>query len=119
MRRAFRAGATGYVSKLDGPAELSAGLGALAAGERFVSRRISSVFLQKLTSGRIKSTESEIDILSNREVEIFRMVGEGLGASAISRGLGVTVKTVETHCQRITVKLDLRGMEPLAWRRDG
>ena len=104
LERAFRAGARGYVSLREEPTEVFAGLARLAAGELFASRRVSHLLLEHLAQRR-RPAAWEVATLSDRELQVFRLLGEGLGATAIARDLGLSVKTIETHQSRMKEKL--------------
>jgi DNA-binding NarL/FixJ family response regulator len=118
LERVFQAGASGFVSKLDGEGELANGIMQLGmTGERFVSRRMSHLLMENLKAGRmIKSAARATKALSPREMEVFLLVGKGQGATAAARSLGISVKTVETHHRRIREKLGLRDGEDLKRR---
>jgi DNA-binding NarL/FixJ family response regulator len=117
MQRAFRAGARGYVSKHDEPSEVLAGLEALRRGMRFASRRVLHLLLGHLASGTMNAHagtastangHADPSVLSGREMEVFELIGAGFGPSAIALELRISVKTVETHQQRIKEKLRLK-----------
>lgn len=107
VRRAFRAGARAYVTKLDEGGEVMMGLERMLAGELFASARVSHLLLERLAEGSSAGSEREVELLSDRELQVFLLLGRNLGATAISRELGVSVKTVETHQQRMKEKLGL------------
>jgi len=113
VRRAFRSGASGYVSKLDDLDELNSSLENVLQGRLYASRRVSEGLLEELTDRDMERRGKEVDTLSNRELHIFRLIGSKIGATAIARELGITVKTVETHQLRIKQKLKVRSCEEL------
>jgi len=85
----------------------------ILAGEVYLSDRMQSVLLQKV---RGKTSSQPVSVLSNltdREYEIFRMIGLGLGASEIAAKLNRSVKTVETHRANLKQKLGLRNASDL------
>jgi DNA-binding NarL/FixJ family response regulator len=107
VQRVFSAGACGYVTRRDPvPALIDAVLGA-ASGERHVSPRIAKVLLERLAKGDVNFASVDEPRLSTREWQIFRMVGEGRLPREMAETLGVSVKTVESHQQRIKIKLGL------------
>lgn len=109
VQRVFAAGACSYVTRRDPvPALIDAVLGAVA-GERHVSRRIEKVLLDRLATGAMDFSESDERRLSTREWQIFRLVGEGRLPREMAETLGVSVKTVESHQQRIKIKLGLHS----------
>lgn len=109
VQRAFKAGACGYVTRHD-PVEalLAAVLGALE-GRRVVGPQIEDLLLASLASGAVELRDSEAAVLSDRELQIFCLIGDGLGTRAVAERLRVSVKTVETHRERIKDKLQLRS----------
>lgn len=115
VQRAFRAGARGYLLKSDDPQEVLAAVSAVRHGGRHASRRVASGLLDSLSSGNMAWKRDEnISSLSDRELQVFRLIGGGMCGTAISRELGVSVKTVETHRQRIKEKLRLQNGAQLA-----
>jgi len=108
VQRALRAGAAGYVTRRDPvTALLGAIMGALA-GERRVGPRVEHVLLETLAMGRVQMEEDDLTLLSERERQVFRLIGEGLRTRAVAGELRLSVKTVETHQQRIKEKLRLQ-----------
>jgi DNA-binding NarL/FixJ family response regulator len=105
-RRVFRAGAQGYVSKWEPVAELPHALMQMTLSvEPFASRRMSRVLVDQLKGVDLPELP-RLDELSNRELEVFRLVGAGSSTGAMARQLGVSVKTIETHFRRIRQKLE-------------
>ncbi len=102
VQRAFRAGARGFVTAREEPAEVLAALDAVLAGRLYASRRVSLLLLEQMAGG---SVAHSVAALSDRELQVFRLLGRGLRPTAIARDLGVSVKTVETHQQRMKEKL--------------
>jgi DNA-binding NarL/FixJ family response regulator len=109
VQRAFQAGACGYVTRCDPlPAVLGAIVGAVHE-ERHVGPRIEHLLLECLAMGTVHLSRDEIGVLSQRERQVFQLVGAGHTGRAIAVQLGVSVKTVETHRQRIKDKLHLKN----------
>lgn len=107
VRRVFSAGALGFFAKGGPELELTMALASVAAGERFVSRRIEQLLVEGLWKNRHPGFDSRINRLSDRELRVFELLGRKLGPTAIARELGVCVKTIETHQKRIKQKLNL------------
>ena len=101
--RALRAGAAGYWMKNGSRTELLRAVGTVAAGEIYVSPMIASLALRKL-AGR-SSVPNQLDVLSDRELTIFSFIADGRGVGRIAKELGISRKTVETHCEHIKEKL--------------
>jgi len=76
-------------------------------GEVYLSEKMSSRMVNRLVSGPQNVGGSPIERLSDREFEVFQMIGHGVGPSEIAEKLGLSVKTVETHRERIKEKLNL------------
>ena len=122
VRQAFRAGAWGFFWMHDDPGELTAGMEKLLAGRHFLSERIAHLSLEHFAHGKTAKAGNELARLTLREQEIYRLIGHGLGANAIARELSLSVKTVESHRQRIKEKLGFAsGIElnrrAVAWMR--
>lgn len=113
VQRAFAAGARAYVSKFDDPKEILTAIGLVIDGQMFMGSRISRQMLEAMGGSSHNRCGNRISQLSNRELHVFRLLGNGKGASEIARELTVSVKTVETHQQRIKEKLHLKTAESL------
>ena len=106
--RRFRS-VCGYVTRRDPVADLIAAIVAAVEGRRHVGPRIECVLLDRLACGSVKLSGDEIAVLSPRERQVFQSLGAGSSVRAIASELGVSVKTVETHRQRIKDKLRLKN----------
>lgn len=106
-QRVFRAGARGYLSIEDAP-ELLRALNEISIGRRYVGASILPLILNNFAGGTKYSRNSDINSLSDRELEIFSFIGRGLSVSELATELNVSVKTIETHQMRIKEKLALR-----------
>jgi DNA-binding NarL/FixJ family response regulator len=105
--RALHAGAMGYLTVEDGDLELPVALDTIAAGAYYVSKSLWGVVLQRFAQGMRSHANGGTDLLSDREVEVFNLIGRGAGILETAKELGVSVKTVETHQMRIKQKLNL------------
>jgi len=105
VQRALRAGARGYVTLEDSQSELLRAVAAVCEDSLYVSHRASQGLLARLTQSN--SHEGDLDSLSDREMEIFHLMRDGLGSKQIAGSLNISVKTVETHKQRMKDKLNL------------
>lgn len=107
LQRAFQAGACGYVTRRDTITSLiNAVLGALG-GEKRVSPLAERLLLDRLAIGGVEFGAAPEASLSNREMQIFQLLGRGLGTREVAVELHVSVKTIETHRERIKTKLGL------------
>lgn len=128
VQRALRAGALGYLRIFDGHLELLEALEKICATRRYVSEGLREVVFENFANNATKGSRSKIDRLTDREREVFVLIGNSAGISEIAAQLGVSPKTIETYQDRIKKKLDLRGNAQLrekasrsamksAWRR--
>lgn len=116
VRRAFEAGAGGYVVKDAGPAELTSAVRAVAAGQRYLSPSASGALVQSLQLGDSALPHSA---LSPRQLEVLCLVARGLNTKLIARELGLSTKTVDAHRYQISQRLqvhDVAGMVRYAIR---
>lgn len=105
VQRALRAGARGYVIKHDDLREILEALHSMQKGGRYVSRSVASKFADTFANGGVKTAATELGALSDREMQVFRLIGDGLGSKEIAHQLHISTKTVETHRQRMKDKL--------------
>jgi DNA-binding NarL/FixJ family response regulator len=114
--RALRAGAQGYVHKGRATREILDALSAVVAGRVYLSGDLTDRLLQRLV-GRGKSPgRSPVEILSDRELESFELMGEGLTTFQIAQKMHVSLKTVETYRARIKKKLGVKNVNELMQR---
>ncbi len=99
VRPAVRAGASGYLVKGTGVAELVSGIRAVSRGEPWFSHAIAAVLL--------KDQDGGAGSLTPREREVLKLVAEGMSSAEIARDLDLSVKTVESHRSRLMTKLDV------------
>lgn len=106
--RAIRAGARGYVMKLEAGDMIVKAVRRVLRGGIYVSEEINERLLLGLAAGRQQLAASPLEVLSDRELEVFEMTGRGLGTREIAEQLHLSVKTVESYRARIKDKLSLR-----------
>jgi len=116
VQRAFKAGARGYVVTEDETAEVLHALERVAAGELYASSTVARGLLQMLASGLVETPQDSCRQLSDRELQVFRLIGSGFGTSRVASELQLSVKTIETHRQRIKQKLGLTNGTELTRR---
>ncbi|HZJ17719.1 MAG TPA: response regulator transcription factor [Chthoniobacteraceae bacterium] len=103
--RALRAGARGYIMKHEGGSKVIHAIRVVLGGEIYVSDGVSRRVLAGLSAAGHRALHSPIEQLSDREFEVFQLLGEGLPTRQIGRRLNLSSKTVETHRMNIKVKL--------------
>jgi DNA-binding NarL/FixJ family response regulator len=111
--RALRAGANGYIMKQEATDKVLVALRRILNGEIYVSDRIANSMLRHYVRGVNPSEHSSISELTDRELEVFRLIGEGQGTRQIAKGLHLSVKTVESYQAHIKEKLSLRSAREL------
>jgi len=111
--RAIRAGARGYVMKLEAGNLIVKAVRRVLSGGIYVSEEINERLLLGLVSGRPQLTQSPLEVLSDRELEVFELTGRGLGTREIAERLHLSVKTVESYRARIKDKLSLKSASEL------
>ncbi len=107
IQQAFAAGASGYITKREMAPLLFAAIRELAAGRVYASPRAAAIL------GTLPPDPRHGRALSPRELEVYGLLGQGYGTTAIAERLGVSRRTVETFLGRILVKLNLSNMEAL------
>jgi DNA-binding NarL/FixJ family response regulator len=111
--RALRAGANGYIMKQEATEKVLIALRRILSGEIYVSDRVANHMLQHYVRGASHAEHSEISELTDRELEVFRLIGEGHGTRQIAETLHLSVKTVESYQAHIKDKLSLRSAREL------
>lgn len=113
-QRALRAGAKGYISKEEATMELAAAIRRVLAGGVYLSERMTNAIL----SGTIERDDSSpnrspVELLSDRELEVFEQIGHGVTTKQIAEKLHLSPKTVETYRENIKAKLNLENATAL------
>lgn len=111
-RRALKAGARGFVSKTAGLPDVLAALETLARGELHVSAAVQRALVQDAVRG-LAGSSNPLDNLSNRELQVFRLLGSGLGSEGAAAELRLSIKTVGTYRERLKNKLGLDNARDL------
>ena len=111
--RALAAGAVGFVRKLEPVMELVTAIRTCVAGELYLDRKLATRLIRTSTGPRPNHHRSGIERLSNRELEVFRHVGDGLGTKEIASTMALSAKTVETYRNSIKRKLGLSDASAL------
>lgn len=111
--RALRAGAKGYVMKQEATEKVVTAIRRVLAGEVYVSSGMAAKMVSKFVGGGTRTAGSPADSLSDRELEVFRMIGEGFSTREMAEKLHLSPKTVETYRAHIKDKLGLQDTNEL------
>lgn len=111
--RAFRAGAKGYVMKQEASESIVQAIRQVRSGGIYASPKMTEQILSRFVEGPKELGESPLQTLTDREIEVFQLIGEGLGISEIGLRLHLSVKTIGTYRERIKEKLNLKNSTEL------
>jgi DNA-binding NarL/FixJ family response regulator len=114
IERAFRAGASGYVMKRESTGQIVEAIHQVSAGKMFANPTILTELTARLVGRAPIASGTVLDSLSDRELEVFRRLGEGRTTREIADELGVSLKTVQTYCARLKEKLGVEDAQELA-----
>lgn len=114
--RVLRAGARGYVMKHSPTAEVLKAIRQVLRGEIYVSPALSDRMLKQYVGHDESAVPSPVQRLTDRELEVFELIGQGIGTRAIAERLHLSIKTIESYRANIKEKLQLRGASELAQR---
>lgn len=112
--RCLRAGARGYLTKQELDDTVLTAIRRLLAGEVYMSDKLQGRLAVKFVAGRTLDTDSPLDALSDRELQVFRLIGRGRSTRQIAASLTLSIKTIESHVEHIKHKLDLESAAQLA-----
>lgn len=113
VERALRAGALGYVVKRETTKQIVSAIRKVLKGEYFLSDPLAVAMTRKFVETPQRSGAFPVDKLSDRELEIFEMLGRGLETRTIAETLHISMKTVQAYCARIKEKLHLMNATEL------
>jgi DNA-binding NarL/FixJ family response regulator len=111
--RALRAGARGYVMKHETSKSVLASIRRVLAVDIYISERIVNRMAIRLTTARRSAATSPVERLSDRELEIFRLLGQGRTPSEIAGDLNLSLKTVQAYCARAKEKFGVTSLTEL------
>ncbi len=114
--RVLRAGARGYITKEEPPAVVVDAIRQVLAGQIYVSQRVTGKILDRLGHADEAVRPSGVDLLSDREIEVFQLVGGGLNSREISERIGLGPSTVDSYRARIKEKLGIKNAAELYQR---
>ena len=110
--RALRAGAKGYVMKRETTKNVLAAIRRVLGGDVYVSERVVTAMAKRMGSSR-KATAEPVERLSNRELEIFRLLGQGRTTTQIAEDLSLSLKTVQAYCAHAKEKFGVHSLGEL------
>lgn len=115
----IRSGARGYVTKsISGP-EISDAVRRVAGGDAVFSPRLAGFVLDAFGSEQVQHVDEELDLLSDRELQVMRLIARGYSYKEVARELFISVKTVESHVSNVLRKLQLSNRHELTrWAVD-
>ena len=114
VQRAFRAGTHGYFALEDDPSQVLEALSSISEGHLYASASVTLRLLKSLATNEIEPARSEVKTLSDRELQVFSLIGRGFGASRLATELHLSVKTIETYQAHIKQKLGLQSAAELS-----
>jgi len=114
-QRALKAGANGYIMKRESGKKLVTAIRHVLNGQTYVSEELNEYLLGRISNPKADSA-SPVEALSDRELEIFQLIGQGYGTRQIAESLHISMKTVEFHKENIRAKLQLNSTFELVQR---
>jgi DNA-binding NarL/FixJ family response regulator len=111
--RALRAGARGYVMKREATKTVLQAIRCVLEGKLYLSDKLARKLAGELVEGKTAETASPVELLSDRELEVFQLLGRGLGTRQIAEEMHVSFRTVQTFSARIKEKLNLTSATEL------
>ena len=111
--RSLRAGANGYIMKQEATERVLVAIRRILEGKVYLSERLTNKMLEQFVHGAGSSKNNPLTTLSDRELEVYRLIGAGHGTRQIADELHVSVKTVESYQAHIKEKLSLRNAREL------
>jgi DNA-binding NarL/FixJ family response regulator len=110
--RVLRAGAKGFIMKAEAVDDIITAVKKVSKGEIYLSNRMQSKMIEIMASGKRKESVNPLDILSDRELEVFQRIGNGMKTRNIAEQLHLSPKTIETYKSHLKIKLQLKdGVE--------
>ena len=121
--RALRAGAMGYVMKHEPSKTVKTAIRKVLEGDLFLSQKMAGSMVAKLMRGNNEQFSSPLETLSDRELQVFRMLGQGMAVRLIAEEMSVTIPTVNSFRNRIKEKLNLKSstevmLKAIQWVQD-
>lgn len=111
--RALRAGAKGYIMKRETTRNVIEAIRRVLQGKLYISAAVAEAITARSVSGKNPERKDPVELLSDRELEVFQMLGKGMGTRQIAETLRVSIKTVQAYCGRMKEKMDLASATEL------
>ena len=111
--RVLRAGARGYINKRETAQKVVEAIRRVLKGKLYVSEQITEAMTIRALTGQLTASQSPVELLSDRELEVFEKLGQGIGTRQIAEDLGVNIKTIQAYCARTKEKLNLSSANKL------
>lgn len=111
--RVLRAGGRGYLTKQEAVDNILTAIHRVLKGEIYLSQKMTGKLLYRIADGDHQLSRSPIDSLTDRELEVFQMIGQGHGTRQIAEELHLSVKTIETYREHLKQKLGLKDASEL------
>ncbi len=111
--RALRAGASGYIMKENAADDVLRAVRKVLAGELYFSERVAAAVVQRTLREKPSASRAGIELLSDREMQVFQLLGASYSVREIAEQFHLSKKTVETHCEKIKHKLSLHNAAEL------
>ncbi|MCP4113994.1 MAG: response regulator transcription factor [Desulfobacteraceae bacterium] len=111
--RVLRAGALGYITKQELTSDVVSAVRQVLRGKRYLSSKMVDALLGKMVTGAGGEGDNCVDVLSNRELEVFQLIGQGIKRSEIASMLSLSVKTIGTYHESIKKKMHLKSAAEL------
>src|SRR5205085_10827191 len=111
--RALRAGASGYIMKENATDEVLRAIRKVLAGELYYSEKVAAAVMQRTLHEKPAGPHAGIDVLSDREMQVFQLLGASYSAREIAEQFHLSRKTIETHSENIKHKLGLHNAAEL------
>jgi DNA-binding NarL/FixJ family response regulator len=111
--RVLRAGALGYITKQEMTADVVVAVRQVLWGKRYLSARMVDAILGKIVSGQGGDEDNPVNLLSNRELEVFQLIGQGFRRGEIADMLNLSVKTIGTYRESIKKKIQIKSAAQL------
>lgn len=103
--RAFRAGARGYIMKHEASEKILTAVRQIMEGHAYISPRLKEKLAERVLVSRTHEVEDPVEQLSDREMEVFELIGDGLTTRQIAKRLNLSVKTIDSYREHLKIKL--------------